>query len=134
MKLFAFLISLLLHFAPASPPPADPFLGTWLSEDKDCRMEITRAGNVYTGRYLSFVDQATARKKGYVVGNVVLKDMKADGQELSGRVIDAETKKDYKVTMTATDANHLLMKVKIMGVTGHSETWTRVTAAVPARK
>ena len=134
MKLFAFLISLLLHFAPASPPPADPFLGTWLSEDKDCRIEITRAGNVYTGRYLSFVDQATARKKGYVVGNVVLKDLKADGRELSGRVIDAETKKDYKATLTLTDANHLLMKVKIMGVTGHSETWTRVTAAVPARK
>ena len=134
MKLLAFLISLLLHFEPPSPPPADPFLGTWLSEDKDCRIEITRAGNVYTGRYLSFVDQATARKKGYVVGNVVLKDLKADGRELSGRVIDAETKKDYKSTLTPTDANHLLMKVKIMGVTGHSETWTRVTAAVPARK
>jgi len=134
MKLLVFLISLLLHVASTPPPPADPFLGTWLTEDKNSRVEITRVSNVYTGRYLSFVDLAAARKKGYVVGDVVLKDVKADGKDLNGRVIDGETKKDYKVTMTATDANHILMKVKVMGITAHSETWTRVAGVAAAKK
>lgn len=114
-----------------STAPADPFLGTWLTQDKDARVEITRQGNVYTGRYVGFTDPVASRKKGYRMNDVVFKDLQQDDSELAGKVIDGT--KVYNATLTLPDANHLLMKVKVMGVTAHSETWTRVVVAAPVK-
>lgn len=128
---FLFLSLLaLLRLTPAAPAVApDPYAGTWL-DSADSRVEITRQGNTYVSRYVGFKDVTASRKKGFEVGAVFMKDLKADGSDLSGKVIDWETKKEYKATLTATDANHLVMKVKVMGITAHTENWTRV--AVPA--
>ena len=123
-------LSLLLHLSPApATAPPDPYLGTWLAEDQDGRIEITRLGALYTGRFVGFKDVVASRRQGYEVGAVVLRSFRPAGNELSGKVMNWSTKKEYNGTLAAPDAHHLVLKVKVMGVTAHSETWTRLAAS-----
>ena len=129
MNYLLICLVLLTHFFPppaASTAPADPYLGTWLAEDQDGRIEITRQGAVYTGCFVGFKDVAASHKQGYDVGAVVLRDLRPDGDALAGKVMDWSKKKEYNGTLTAPDASHLVLKVKVMGLTAHSETWTRI--------
>ena len=121
-------LTLLLHLttAPHTAPP-DPYLGTWLAEDQDGRIEITRQGALYTGRFVGFKDVAASRRQGYELGAVVLRSFRPAGSELAGKVMDWSAHKEYGGTLAATDARHLVLKVKVMGVTAHAETWTRLT-------
>ncbi len=116
-------------FAPT--PPADFYLGTWLAEDQDGRIELVRQGPGYVGRFVGFQDVALAHRQGYDVGAVLLSNLRPDGEDLAGQVMDYSTHKQYTATLHATDAIHLVLKVKVMGVTAHSETWTRVASARP---
>jgi len=111
---------------PVAPP--DPYLGIWLAEDQDGRIEITRQGTLYTGRFVGFKDVAASHRQGYDLGAVVLRSFEPAGRELAGRVIDWATKKEYAGTLAAPDARHLTLKVKVMGLTAHAETWTRLAA------
>jgi len=129
----------LVRLAPTPSLTPEPYLGTWLVADKDARVEITRQGEVYTGRYVSFTDPAAARKKGYAVGGIVLKNLKKDGTDLTGKVIDSETKKEYNASLSTPVSDRVVLKVKTMGMTVHTETWTRVAvsaieAPAPATK
>lgn len=121
-------LSLLLYLTPAPAAAPDPYLGTWLAEDQDGRIEITRQGALYTGRFVGFKDVAASRRQGYEVGAVVLRSFRPDANELAGKVMDWSTKKEYAGTLAASDARHLVLKVKVMGVTAHAETWTRLPA------
>ena len=77
---------------------------------------------------MGFKDVAASRRQGYEVGAAVLRSFRPDGSELAGKVMDWSTKKEYNGTLAAPDAHHLVLKVKVMGVTAHSETWTRLSA------
>lgn len=124
MKPLLFWLASLL----APTPPADPYLGTWLAEDQDGRIEITRQGAGYVGRFVGFKDVALAHRQGYDVGAVLLSNLRPAGDELAGQVMDYATHKQYSATLRAADATHLLLKVKVMGLIAHAETWTRVAA------
>jgi uncharacterized protein (DUF2147 family) len=124
MKPLLFWLASLL----APTPSADPYLGTWLAEDQDGRIEIVRQGASYVGRFVGFKDVALAHRQGYDVGAVLLSNLHPAGDELAGQVMDYTTHKQYAVTLRAPDATHLLLKVTVMGLTAHAETWTRVAA------
>lgn len=125
MKFLLFALLALLRPAPAS----NPYTGTWLVADRDAQVEIILRDDVYTGRYVGFTDPAAARQQGYEVGGIVLKNMRQEGGELVGVVVDVETKKEYDAELSAPAANRVLLKVKKLGLTVHSETWTRAAAA-----
>ncbi len=127
MNLFLCWLAGLL--APTSP--TDPYLGTWLAADQDGRIEIVRQGPGYVGRFVGFKDVALAHRQGYDVGAVLLSNLRPDGDDLAGQVMDYSTHKQYPVTLHATDPTHVVLRVKVMGLTAHTETWTRVAHTHP---
>ncbi len=58
----------------------------------------------------------------------MLKELRPDGNELTGKVLDPDTGKDYKATLAFTGPNTVELRVKVMGVTAHKEAWTRQTS------
>ncbi|MFD2719672.1 DUF2147 domain-containing protein [Hymenobacter monticola] len=132
MTLIVWFLSFFLAAAPAAVsapavavPPAPSFVGSWLMEDQDVVIEISRQGNAYVGRYVAFRKSASDPKKKALLNTYLLKDLKPDGDELSGVVLDPKSGKDYKTTLSLTGPKTLEMRVKAMGMTAHKETWTR---------
>ncbi|WP_046245404.1 DUF2147 domain-containing protein [Hymenobacter terrenus] len=117
--LTVWLLNILLSFTPAN------FTGYWLSADQDAVVEITRQGDVYSGRYVAFRKDPNNPKKKAQLNTYILKGMKPDGNDLTGKVLDPDTGKDYNATLVPTGANTLELRVKVMGLTAHKEAWTR---------
>ena len=104
-------------------PPTPTYNGFWLTADQDAVIEVSRQGDMYVGRYVAFhKDPATKKTR---LNTYSFKDMQPDGDELSGRVLDPKSGKGYKATLHLTGPQTLELKVKAMGITAHTETWTR---------
>jgi len=97
-------------------------------QDQDAVVEITRQGDTYTGRLMAF-RKSTTKEKLKLVNTILLKNLKADGDNLTGRIVDPSSGKDYKVTLIYTGPAMLEMQVKAMGVVVRKETWTRQASA-----
>lgn len=125
MTLSVWLISLLF----SATPPAPTYIGFWLTEDKTTVVEISRQGSGYVGRYVAFRTEPTSAKHQAQANFQVLKELKPDGDDLNGKVLNPDTNKDYKAVLHLTSPQTLELRVKVMGVTAHTETWTRQLAA-----
>lgn len=120
------LATWLISFLFTALPPTPTYTGFWLTADQDAVIEISRQVDGYVGRYVAFRRDPAAKKAR--LNTYSFKEMKVDGDELSGKVIDPKSGKDYKATLHLTGVQTLEMKVKMMGVTAHTETWTRQPA------
>lgn len=110
-------------------PVAEPaFAGYWLRAD-DAVVEFAPQGKGYVGRYVAFRKDPASAKKKAALNTVCFKDLKADGNELSGKVIDLDSGKEYNAVLTLKSATALELRVKVMGMTVHTETLTRQAAA-----
>lgn len=138
MTLAIWLLSFFLPPAPATAPApvevvhaplaAISYAGFWLMEDQDAVVEITRQGDTYMGRFVAFRKDAANAKKS-LLNTTLLKELKPDGDDLAGKILDPKSGKDYKVTLVYTGPKTLEMRVKVMGVVAHKETWTRQASA-----
>lgn len=120
MTFSVWLISLLF-----SAPPAPTYTGFWLTEKKDVVVEISRQGTGYVGRYVAFRTEPTSAPHKAQLNFQVLKDLKPEGEDLGGKVLNPDTGKDYKAVLHLTGPQTLELRVKVMGMTAHTETWTR---------
>lgn len=116
----------LIGFLFSALPPTPAYTGYWLTADQDAVIEVSRQGAGYVGRYVAFRKDPAAKKDR--LNTYSFKEMKPDGDELSGKVLDPKTGKDYKATLHLTGPQTLELKVKAMGITAHTETWTRQPA------
>lgn len=122
MTLSTWVISFLF----SALPPTPVYTGYWLTADGDAVIEVSRQGDVYVGRYVAFRKDAATKKTR--LNTYSFRDMKPDGDELSGKVLDPQSGKGYKATLHLTSPQTLELKVKAMGITAHTETWTRQPA------
>ena len=134
MTLTIWLLSFFLNAAPAAPDlvayaprTASSFVGFWLMQDQDAVIEISPQGNTYVGRFVAFRKAANAKKKAMIT-TLLLKDMKPDGSDLSGRVLDPISGKEYKVTLISAGSKTLEMRVQAMDMVAYKETWNRQPA------
>lgn len=125
-----------LPVAPAAPiltaiaPAAVPLAGFWMQED-GAVIEIVRQGtsNGYVGRYAAFRKDPAAPKARKLLGQLLLKDLKPDGDKLTGKVIDPDSGKEYTTELVATDPGTMEMRVKVMGLVARKVIWKRQTSA-----
>ena len=98
-------------------------------QDQDAVIEISRQGETYVGRFVAFRKDASNAVKKAKLNYALLKDLKPDGDDLSGKVMDPKSGKDYKATLVSTGPKSLEMRVKAMGMVAYKETWTRQAAS-----
>lgn len=120
-----------LAWAPVAAPVAAPALvGFWMQED-GAVIEIARQGtaNAYVGRYAAFRKDPNTPKAKKLLGGVLLKDLKPDGDKLTGRVIDPDSGKDYAAELVVTDASTMELRVKVIGMVARKVSWKRQASA-----
>ncbi len=97
--------------------------GRWLSEDKDGEVVVYKEGSKWFGRLVRIKLTPEADPK--VVGTIIVKDMKQDGDEWSGgTVYDPKSDKTYKGKMWRDGDNLKLRGYIGISLLGRSSTWT----------
>ena len=143
MKKLLFLI-LFVASATLGQAQVSKILGQWNTfDDKTGEMRscvrISEKNGVYTCEVVKLYEKDTNGKykvmqppypKGYegVVGSQLFREMKADGDQLKGKVYDPESQKTYfgKITYKAkTDELVLRGSLDKAGILGRSQTWKR---------
>ena len=143
MKKLLFLI-LFVASATLGQAQVSKMLGQWNTyDDKTGEMRscvsISEKNGVYTCEVVKLYEKDTNGKykvmqppypKGYegVVGSQLFREMKADGDQLKGKVYDPESQKTYfgKITYKAkTDELVLRGSLDKAGILGRSQTWKR---------
>jgi uncharacterized protein (DUF2147 family) len=120
---------------------ASPILGRWLTQPGDGIIEITRtADNTYLGtiiggnapRRLDEHNPDPARRQQLLLGQVILKDMHADGDGAltGGTIYEPDTGRTYKCRIETLDHDRLKVRGFIgVSLLGRSQVWTRFTGA-----
>jgi len=138
MKRILLLPLLCLAFifgASGQTKPAE-ILGTWLSEDKDGKIQIYQQGDRYFGKVVWGKDghlkddhnpDPKLRNRGRI-GLVILQDFAYDdGVWEDGTIYDPTNGKTYSCTMKLKDRQHLSIRGYIgISLLGRSTVWTRV--------
>lgn len=140
MLLSVFLFATMATFAQAAE--GDKILGIWLSENKNGKIQIYKAGNKYFGkliwgRTMYEADGVTSKKdtknSDESMRNRNLKDMVIltnmeydDGEWTDGKVYDPEKGKTYSCTMKL-NGNQLNLRGYVgVSLLGRTSVWTRV--------
>jgi len=120
---------------------ADAFLGRWLTEPRDGIIEITRGaqgtyqGQIIGGNAPRRVDEHNpdpARRQMLLKGQVILKDMHADGEGglVGGTIYDPDSGRTYRCHIEPLGADRLKVRGFIgISLLGRSQVWTRFTGA-----
>lgn len=143
MKRF-FIAAILLTFttltftisAFAQTGNADKVLGTYMSENKTGKVQVTKQGGKYIGTLVwTSIEGAkdeknpdAALKSRTLKGTVILKDMVyADGMWKNGTIYDPESGNTYKATIRLKPNGDLTLRGYIgVPALGRNSTWTRV--------
>lgn len=140
MLLTVFLCATMATFAQAAE--GDKILGVWLSENKNGKIQIYKAGNKYFGKLIwgktmYEADGVTSRKdtknSDASLRNRNLKDLVIltnmeydDGEWEDGKVYDPEKGKTYSCTMKL-NGNRLNLRGYVgVSLLGRTSVWTRV--------
>ena len=140
MLLTVFLCATMATFAQAAE--GDKILGVWLSENKNGKIQIYKAGNKYFGKLIwgktmYEADGVTSRKdtknSDASLRNRNLKDLVIltnmeydDGEWEDGKVYDPEKGKTYSCTMKL-NGNQLNLRGYVgVSLLGRTSVWTRV--------
>jgi uncharacterized protein (DUF2147 family) len=140
MLLTVFLFATTATFAQAAE--GDKILGVWLSENKNGKIQIYKAGNKYFGKLIwgktmYEADGVTSRKdtknsdaslrNRNLKDLVILTDMEYDdGEWEDGKVYDPEKGKTYSCTMKL-NGNQLNLRGYVgVSLLGRTSVWTRV--------
>lgn len=140
MLLTAFLIASMATFAQASE--GDKILGIWLSENKNGKIQIYKAGDKYFGKLIwgknmYEADGVTSKKdtknsdasqrNRNLKDLVILTNMEYDdGEWTDGKVYDPEKGKTYSCTMKL-NGNRLNLRGYVgVSLLGRTSVWTRV--------
>ncbi len=133
------MLSLLMLFftmsiASAQTSPADAVLGTWLSADKDGKVQIYKQGNKYFGKLVWMKTprkdtenpDAKLRSKD-LQGVVLLNNFEYNGKTWEdGTIYDPKNGKTYSCIIKKKDANTLDIRGYIgISLIGRTTTWTR---------
>ena len=125
------------ELAQAETQAADP-AGTWLTQDKDARIRVSRCGNGLCGSIVWLRDPLEdgepsrdknnpnpALRKRPLIGLHLFQSMAAAGpNKWSGRIYNSDDGKSYEGSVSMVDRQHL----KIQGCSGAfcgAELWTR---------
>jgi len=114
--------------------------GRWLSENKDGEVEMYKEGNKYFGKLvrakrnketnnLDVHNPDESEHKNSVVGKVIVKDLKKDGDEWNGGTIyDPKSGKTYKSKAHLEKDGKLLKLRGYIGFSfiGRTSEWTRI--------
>ena len=133
---FAALIAGMLGWA-APAFAAQPITGTWVTEDRDAEITISRCGSSYCGKISKFlvpppdgVDQRDTenpdpkKRNRKLMGMPVLFDFSEDGDVWRGRIYDPKAGKDYRSVVRRKSASVLEVKGCI-GPFCQTQTWRR---------
>lgn len=134
------IISLMLicmaALAFAQTGDADKILGTYMSENKTGKVQVTRQNGKYIGTLIwTSIENAkdeknpdAALKSRTLKGTVILKDMTyVDGVWKNGTIYDPESGNTYKATIKLKSDGNLTLRGYIgVPALGRNSTWTRV--------
>jgi len=127
----------LLSTFSVSAQDADKILGTYMTEDKDGKVTITKHNDKYYGT-LIWVEKANAlddknpdksKRKNKLVGTVILKDFvyKSNGSWEGGTVYDPKSGKTYSGTITLNKNGNLNMRGYVgISMFGRTSIWTKI--------
>lgn len=115
--------------------------GRWLSEEKNGEVEMYKEGNKFFGRLIRVKNNTETKnldihnpdekeRDKLVVGKVIVKDLKKDGDEWSGGTIyDPKSGKTYKSMAELDDGGKILKLRGYIGFSllGRTSKWTRIT-------
>ena len=123
-----------ISIAWAQTSPADAVLGTWLSADKDGKVQIYKQGNKYFGKLVWMKTprkdtenpDAKLRSKD-LQGVVLLNNFEYNGKTWEdGTIYDPKNGKTYSCIIKKKDANTLDIRGYIgISLIGRTTTWTR---------
>lgn len=125
----------------AGDAQADQIIGRWLTEPRDGIIEITRGaqgtyqGQIIGGNAPRRVDEHNpdpARRQMLLKGQVILKDMHADGEGglVGGTIYDPDSGRTYRCHIEPLGADRLKVRGFIgISLLGRSQVWTRFTGA-----
>ncbi|WP_315822422.1 DUF2147 domain-containing protein [Paraflavitalea speifideaquila] len=130
MKKFLLLLLLSTSLgAYAQTFQADDVTGTWLTQDKSGQVSIYKTDSKYYGKIIGGNSQEhfdvhnpdAQKRKEPLIGLVILKDFKFDGDDQWGKgtIYDPKSGKTYSCTMTITDKNTL--RIRGISVSASSE-------------
>jgi uncharacterized protein (DUF2147 family) len=120
---------------------ADNVIGTWLTEDKEAHVEISKTNNVYYGKivwlkdpnnpktgkpWLDEKNKDVNKRKLPLLGSKMLWGFTYDdGEYVNGKVYDSRNGATYSGKLWLEDKNTLNMR-GYWGIFYSTETWTRV--------
>ncbi|KAA8484115.1 uncharacterized protein DUF2147 [Arcticibacter tournemirensis] len=137
-----FIIILLALFKAGFAQDADDITGTWLTAEKDGRVEIYKSGDRYFGKLIwgKKVYEADGRtlkkdtknpneqlRKRTILNIVLLKDFTyEEGEWTGGKIYDPRTGKTYSSIIKLQDGSLVLRGYVGISAFGKSTVWERV--------
>jgi len=127
----------------AQSPPGDQINGTWLSEDKDGKIEIFRSGNTYYGRLLwgkyvldengkprHDVKNPDPKLRDSLLQNMIILTglLYKDGKWQDGKIYDPISGKAYSVSITFRDGDLALRGYIGIEMLGKTTIWKRIAS------
>jgi uncharacterized protein (DUF2147 family) len=117
---------------------ANAITGTWQTADKSGQVTIYKQGNYFFGaikggsgkEQFDVHNPDLAKRKIPLIGLVILKDFKFDGENqwVGGTIYDPKNGKTYSCTLTLADPGTLKLRGYIgFSLLGRTEVWGRIS-------
>jgi len=135
------MIAFLKFAIPAFSQSQDDVVGTWLSEEKDAKVQIYKVGEKYSGKLVWIkdayeADGKTPKKDSHnantALRNRPLQDLVmlenfvyADGKWVNGTIYDPTNGKTYEATMKLNGKNLQIRGYIGIAAFGRTTNWTR---------
>lgn len=145
MKTFLLSCIFLTFSSGALAQQSDKILGTWLTEDKDGKIEVFKKGDQYFGKIIWIKNNTNKdgsspkldinnpdedKRSTPIIGTIILKKLEwdSDDQEWDdGEIYDPKSGNTYDVYAKLESENRLYLKGYIgISLLGRSTYWTRV--------